>query len=297
MSHSPEHSTPNTDNSGSECNFVRDNAEAFALQALSDEETARIVAHLAFHPACQHFVDDAQAVVNLLPYSMPLLDAPGLAVKLQLFDRIAAESLSTALPSSRYERSGEIIDALNQAPRPAAHVSSPPPQRHWTQHLSTILVAPLAIALMVVSLWAYNLNDELNSVEENDGLDGQGQLLSNNMSLYSMESPCEECSARGQIGAMPDQTSAMLLAWGLDPDEEHEIWCEESNGQKWMVSPLEVDAEGAAMQSIKFPKPIEGYKRIFVSGSNDSASDAPELLVTLPEDHDDASETGSTPSW
>jgi hypothetical protein len=284
---------------GDDCAFVRENAAAFALQSLTDTETARIVQHLLDHPACQRHIDDALAVVQVLPYSMPLLAAPDVAVKFRLFDRIAADAQAPALQPvpARFEQSQRILHGLNPAAIPGPPIESPAPFRQpaWTQQLSTILIAPLCVALLVMSLWAYNLNDELDAMQ--DELDGQqGQTVSNSMELYSMTSSCKDCSTGGQIGTMPDQKSAVLLAWDLNPDEKHEIWCEESNGKKWMVSQLDVNADGAAMQTIKFPKPIDGYKRIFVSGVNDAITDAPELLVAIPEDHDDESSAESTPT-
>jgi hypothetical protein len=299
MSGSADISITNLASAGDDCEFVRENAAAFALQSLTGAETARIVQHLLDHPACQQHIDDALAVAQVLPYSMPLLAAPDVAVKFRLFDRIAADAQTPVSPPvpDRFEHSQRILRGLNPAAHPEPPTETPAPFRQpaWTQHLSTILVAPLCVALLVMSLWAYNLNDELDSMQ--DELDGQqGQTVSNSMELYSMTSSCKDCSTGGQIGTMPDQKSAVLLAWDLNPDEKHEIWCEESNGEKWMVSQLDVNANGAAMQTIKFPKPIDGYKRIFVSGVNDAITDAPELLVAIPEDHDDESSAESTPT-
>jgi hypothetical protein len=227
---------------------------------------------------------------------MPLIDRPDLAVKLRLFDRVAAESAQSTANVSRIETSDRVIAALN-AQAPALPVRAEiPPRRSWIQHVSTALIAPLAIALTIMSLWAYNLNDELDDMREST--EASEGVVSNTIEMWTMETSDSSSNARGSLGALPDETSAVLLAWNLDPEEELEVWCEEENGNKWMVSPLEVGDDGAAMQTINLPKSLDEYKSIYVSGGEGSGSETPELMLTLPEKtkpdpHDDI----ATPTW
>ena len=262
------------------CAFVRDNAGAFALQALTPTETQQLLDHLADHPECQIFVDEAIATAAVLAFSMPLVAAPDFAVKLKLFDRIAAESNRASKTTTRVQMSNDIVAAYSKSEAATSLPTRPPTSRNWVQYLSAAVVAPLAIALAVVSLWAFNMNDELDSMR-----DANDDAASNSTSveMMTMESSDSESSARGSLGTMPDQKSAILLAWDLDPDQEHQVWCEESDGQKTMVTSLDVSDEGNAMQAIEFPGPIDGYKRIFVSGSEAEDSDSPELILTIPE--------------
>jgi hypothetical protein len=285
--------TTNSPSHSDACAFVRDNAAAFALRALTPEETSQIVRHLEEHPACQRYIDAELAVVELLPFSMPLIEAPDLAVRIKLFDTIDAERQT---PLARYtDREPARFFAPRQHPAPESLRTAPapamPPNR-WPQVLGSVLLAPLCIALLVMSVWAYNLNDEVKSLRDaNTAADSPTM-----MEVYAMTSSCTDCSTHGQIGAMPDQTSAILLAWDLDPAEDHEVWCEERDGNKWMVSSLNVNANGAAMQTIKFPKPIDGYSRIYVSGSDNDEGEDPELLVAMPEQHEDNPPSESTPA-
>jgi hypothetical protein len=296
MSFDPEECT----SGHSDCDFVRENADAFALGALDPEETQRIARHLDDHPECQSIVERAIAVSSLLAFSMPLIEGPDLAVKLRLFDRIAAESTSQPAPvsanMSKIDRGDRIVAAFNTplpTPAPATEV---PPRRNWVQNVTAAMIAPLAIALTVVSLWAYNLNDELDDMQ--DEVESNQGVVSTTIEMYSMETSDSSSDARGSVGALPNQNSAVLLAWNLDPEKDLEVWCEESNGNKWMVSPLEVDADGAAMQTIELPKGLDEYKRIYVSGSQDSGAENPELILTLPEkNRPDPEDDISTPAW
>jgi anti-sigma-K factor RskA len=292
MAFEPEDSTSDR----AACDFVRDNADAFALGALTPEESQRIVRHIDDHPECQSIVSAANAVASALAYSMPLIGRPDLAVKLRLFDRIAAESATPTANASRIETSDKVIAALNSPAVASPPQVEVPPRRPWLQHVSTALIAPLAIALTIMSLWAYNLNDELDEMRDNT--EANEGVASNTIEMWTMETSDSSSNARGSLGALPDQTSAVLLAWNLDPQEDLEVWCEEENGKKWMVTPLEVGDDGAAMQTIVLPKGLDEYKSIYVSGGEDSGSETPELMLTLPEKtkpdpHDDL----ATPTW
>jgi hypothetical protein len=263
------------------CAYVRDNADAFALNSLSDSEARNLIAHVNEHPECAQFLREAMATVEALAFSMPLVAAPDLAVKMKLFDRISAKTEATSSPRSRVQTSNEIVAAFSGSTQRVPIAEAPEPRRNWVQYLSAAVVAPLAIALVVMSLWAFNMNEELDSMRDASATSETGSGTS--IEMLTMESSDKSSTARGSLGAMPDQKSAVLLAWDLDPGQEHEVWCEESDGQKTMVSALDVGEDGNAMQTIKFPGPIDGYKRIFVAGSEDDDSDAPELILTIPE--------------
>ena len=282
----------------SDCDLVRDTAEAYALGALEIDETERITRHIAEHAECMALVSGAFAVVEALPYSMPLVEGPDLAVKLRLFDAIAAESAPPVAASTgeKLATGNAVIAALNAQP---ATVSMAPatPSRSWMQYLGTAVAVPLAIALTVVSLWAYNLNQDLDSMEDQLDATTNGEVVTTSIEMYTMDSSNSETGARGSIGAMPNQTSAVLLAWDLNPDEDHEVWCEERNGKKWKVSALEVSDSGDAMQTIQLPKPLDGYKSIYVSAATDSASEGAELILTIPEKTRPDDSDISTPSW
>lgn len=290
----PEDANTEEDHVGPACAFVRDNADAFALGALTPTESRLLVDHLADHPDCQSVVDRAIATAGALAFSMPLVAEADLAVKLKLFDRIAAES--TPQSASKLQRGNDLVAALAGSSAASHTVASGTTSRSWIHAVSTALVAPMAIALVVVSLWAYSMNDELDDMRNSTAVADPTSSSSTNIEMMTMQTSDDSSSAKGSLGAMPDQKSAVLMAWDLDPMKDHEVWCEESDGETLMVGKLVVSDDGDAMQTIVFPGPIDDYKRIFVSGGGTDSSEPPELVLMMPDKNKvDDDENHSTP--
>lgn len=264
------------------CLFVQENAGAFALGSLTTAESREISGHIAAHPTCRIHIDQALATVETLSFAMPLMAAPDLAVKLSLFDRIAAES-SRTVPSSKMERGNTLVAALRNGQDPPTQASASNSSRSWVQYLGAALLAPMAIALTVVSLWAFSMNDELDDMRNATEVAEPTSDSSTSIEMMTMESSGDTPTASGSLGAMPDQKSAVLMAWDLDPKKDHKVWCEESDGQQWMVGELVVSEDGNALQTLEFPGPINDYSRIYVSGSGTDATESMELILMMPD--------------
>jgi hypothetical protein len=225
---------------------------------------------------------------------MPLIDSPGLSTKLDLFARIDGHRPKVTHPADTMR--SRVAEAW-ATPALAAPTPEPPSAssaRPWHSFVASALLAPLAIALVVVSLWAWNLNselDELQSPGNDTGTIADGSVIE----MYTMENMAST-SARASIGSMPNGNSAVLLAWDLNPTEDHEVWCEEKNGKKWKVGSLAVGENGSAAQTIQLPKPIDGYARIYVSGSMDDEESGPELILNIPDNEDDGDIENGTPA-
>lgn len=272
--------------------YIDANADAFALGALSRDEAADVAAALAAFPDLLPLVDSAIAAVQALPFAMPLIDAPGLATKLDLFAKI--DGHRPAAPSPQSTLGSRIADAWSSPALAEPLPSTPAPVRPWHSIVASAMLAPLAIALVVVSLWAWNLNSQLDEMESSS--DGNGALTDGSViEMYTMENMAST-NARASIGSMPNDTSAVLLAWDLNPTEDHEVWCEEKNGKKWKVGSLSVGENGSAAQTIQLPKPIDGYARIYVSGSMDDEEGSPELILNIPDNRDEGEFENGTPA-
>ncbi|MEJ7838374.1 MAG: hypothetical protein WKF81_06125 [Thermomicrobiales bacterium] len=265
------------------CLFVQDNAEAFALGSLTTTEFREITGHIALHPACRTYIDQAMATVETLAFAMPLMAAPDLAVKLSLFDRIAAESSQATLQSSKLERGNTLVAALQNTQAAPSDTRVSGTSRSWVQYLGAALLAPMAIALTVVSLWAFSMNDELDDMRDSTVVAEPTSDSSTSIEMMTMQSSGDTPYASGSLGAMPDQKSAVLMAWDLDPKKDHKVWCEESDGKQWMVGELVVSEDGNAMQTLEFPGPINDYTRIYVSGSGTDATESMELILMMPD--------------
>ena len=156
----------------------------------------------------------------------------------------------------------------NTRPSPKAHLlpassssSTAPAQRRFTW--IQLLVAPLAIALVVMTAWAMELQEQLDDTR-NDPITQVSAMLPETFQAFQMKPECEKCESTGRLLADPQKAEALMVAWDLDPGEVHEVWCEEGDGSRALVANLEVDETGEVVQSLAFDQPISGYNRIYV---------------------------------
>lgn len=167
--------------------------------------------------------------------------------------------------------------------RPAVSDRTPSP---WARFVPPAIIAPLALALIVVGAWANSMRLDLADQERETALAneaGLNRIVANGgaVQFYSMEPRCDECPAHGRLGIDPLDNMGVMVAWGLDPEQDHEVWCVDTNGDKAMVSTLDVDADGSAMQAFAFPsKKVSEYTEVYVAQKDG----APMYMVDLAPD-------------
>jgi hypothetical protein len=161
-----------------------------------------------------------------------------------------------------------------QEPRNPGNVGIATPQKLnttsrrplWT--LGTI-AAGLLVALFAISAWSF-----LPFTDDDSAPPGQ-------MSVLAMESSdtCQDCheDTRGHIGANLDTTDGMVVAWNLDPAQNHEVWCVNKRGERLKVGDLVVDSTGTATQTLSFPEAVGNYDQIYVA-----RNDGTEELTVAP---------------
>lgn len=139
------------------------------------------------------------------------------------------------------------------------------------------LTAPLAIALIVVAAWANGLQNtideqdaELANQQPANGAASVALLNGAEIQMYSMEPSCAGCPGSGQLGVDMADSTGMLVAWNLDPAKKHSVWCVDGKGEKEWISTLDVNADGAAMQTFDFPGSASKYTEVYISRDNDS---------------------------
>jgi hypothetical protein len=235
------------------CGQVRDELEAWALGALEPDEAEAVERHIAVCEPCRHEAAALNGVARLLPFSLPPV-SPSSAARHALMARIADEQMAVAAAQSQ-------LTLRPTAPSEPAAPVEPARRYHWSQ----LLVAPLAIALLVMTLWSLELRDRAG--------DGSGgamdrtatvSMLPDGFQTYTMQSTCEKCKATGKLLADPQQASALMVAWDLDPGQVHQVWCQSEGGQPVLVASLDVSDNGEVVQPLEFDRPISGYSRIFV---------------------------------
>ncbi len=243
--------------SGWTCAQVQDEIEAWSIGALDRAEAAAVDRHLAWCPNCRQEATRWQTVASMLPLSLPPA-TPSASTRRALMARIADDQMESqqSIPTPR-----------DPAPAPPAHSSPPAPAGQRRIHWSQVTVAPLAIALLVMTLWSFQLRDQLNSVEASLA-DSSSAGMPEHLLSFQMQSDCEQCDTAGRLLADPERTEALMVAWNLDPGEVREVWCEEENGKRQLVANLQADNAGEAVQSLSFERPIAGYERILVVSQN-----------------------------
>lgn len=266
-----------------ECSLVQDLLEAEALGILEPAEHARVQRHLQLCGPCRRELADLHRVVDLLPLlSEPATPSP--MVKARLFQQIADESESG--PRLMSFGNPWAAEPVTDPPAPAP-LETPTEGPGWRSWMMSALVAPLAIALIVLAAWSSSLRNDLEVARSGTGRDAVAQIAngtsSTGMKLYSMEPSCPTCDetpASGHLGGDPDDNVGILVAWNLNPDEKHEVWCEDRDGKLIRVSDLEVEQGGQVAQTVNFPDAIGGYTTIFVT-RNDGTE---EMRVAMNED-------------
>jgi hypothetical protein len=248
------------------CAFCQDNLEAYALDAMEPVDRARMTRHLEWCGPCRRALAEVRQITELLGLAVEQ-ESPSPDARTRLFERLAEESSEQAEPVVTFGNPWATKSARTE-PVPSAAPAPEPSRRAW---LGTALVAPLAIALIVVGAWANALrNDvaELESRQENLSVAMNQGAQPNQLRLYSMEPSCPECDdspATGHLGGDPEENVGILVAWNLDPSQGHQVWCENRDGELLLVSDLDVEQSGEVVQALNFPDAIGGYSTIYVT--------------------------------
>lgn len=249
-----------------ECGFCDENLEAHALGALSATDRARMERHLQWCGPCRRALARIHEVTDLLPLAVDVA-TPRPTAKASLFERIAAESRSEE-PVVNFGNpwEGQVT------PSAPAVTPSKPGAPMWRSGWAAALVAPLAIALIILGAWTSSLRNDIDSLQaqQNNGFvpNVEANVSQNQLRLYSMEPSCPECDetpASGHLGGNPEDNVGILVAWNLNPNEEHQIWCEKRDGEVMLVSDLQVEQSGDIVQTVNFPDAIGGYSTIYVT--------------------------------
>lgn len=268
-----------------ECAFVQEHLEAEALDILEPARHARVRRHLQLCGHCRRDLAHLHEVADLLPLlSEPATPSP--QVKARLFRQIADESdpgPRVVTFGNPWVKGDETIRDVS-APVAAPDGNTAPGWRGW---MMSALVAPLALALIVLGAWSNSLSNDLESARSGGTRDTAAEIASTtgttDMQLYAMEPSCPTCDdtpASGHLGGNPEDNVGILVAWNLDPNELHEVWCEDRDGKLIRVSDLVVEQSGEVAQTVNFPDAIGGYSTIYVT-RNDGTE---EMRVALNED-------------
>jgi len=277
--HAPEHGQP----TGADHDAILEQVEAHALGALDRVDAGIVDQHLRWCTQCREQAESTRRVVELLALAVPLGVAPNPHVKRALLARVAADERAAPYEPALTRRDDEVL--VRQAPAPTVLVRSTHDGmagaqsnvRSWARFVPPAIIAPLAVALLVVGAWANSMRLDLAERERGSTLAteaGLNRIVANGgaVQLYSMEPQCDDCPGHGRLGVDSKDNMGVVVAWGLDPDQEHEVWCVDTKGVKAMVSTLDVGADGGAMQAFAFPtQDVAAYTEVYVAQKDGGA--------------------------
>lgn len=270
-----------------DCGFCQDNLDAFALGALRGTERSRVEQHLLWCGPCRRLHAEIRRITDFLPFlSHPAV--PSETAKTRLFERIAADRAD--VPANPAVNTNPWI-STEPVSRPKRETRNNAQAAAWQRWIAPGLIAPLAICLVVLSAWANSLQNELSVLRSAEASPTNAVVPApppSDMQLYAFRPACETCGekqASGQLGGNPGGNTGIVVAWDLDPNEKHQVWCVDSQGQKRLVTDLRVQRTGSVVQTVSFPHPIGGYEQIYVARHDGTADPDAELLVAMNEQH------------
>jgi uncharacterized CHY-type Zn-finger protein len=255
------HVAPQSNNQWA-CERVHDELEGWSLGSLDTSTSDEVEQHLAVCEQCRHDAAALARVASMLPFSLAPVSPSGEA-KRALMARIADEQMAVAEAQSHVS-----LPRIAGPPMP-----TPPQEPRRRVHWSQMLVTPLALALVVMTLWSIELRDQVSDSGGGDSRSATVSMLPEGFQTFTMQSDCEKCRSTSKLLADPAQASALMVAWDLDPGEVHQIWCEEGDGSQVLVASLDVSSTGEVVQPLVFDQPIDGYSRIYMVSRNGETSE------------------------
>lgn len=240
-----------TNGSAEICEECRELLGAYVLQALDRFDRGIVEQHLRWCDSCRAEMEALQRIGTGLALGVPHVGAP---------DAGTWSAIQTRL--SRDEESEEA------APVTSASSTVQPASPTWTRWLPASIIAPLALALILLGTWNWSLQKDLDQTEAelaNHTLLNSTLTTSRQVQLYTMEQSCPTCDGVGQVGISQANSMGMVVGWDFDPLVTHDVWGIDHNGERSQVCSLVVAKDGAVMQMFRFPDTPSKFTDIYVT--------------------------------
>ncbi|MEJ7900335.1 MAG: hypothetical protein WKF63_00700 [Thermomicrobiales bacterium] len=169
-------------------------------------------------------------------------------------------------------------DASGPMDTPSQHPAQPVPvlpevgrrTSGWWQYANAALIAPLALSLVVMGVWANSMRTDLdqqsNDLEAQTALN-QALASGGQVALYSVEkeASCSTCHGSGQLGMSESNDMGMVLGWNFDPGKRHDVWGVSRDGDTMKMCELQVDPTGSVMQMFTFPDSPSDFMEVYIT--------------------------------
>lgn len=251
-----------------DCQFCQDHLIDAAMGTLEPDDERRMQKHLVRCVLCRAELAEIEEKLLLVAASVDQIDPPENA-KAHFMDRFETEKTQ---PSE----SSTPVKTLTTKARPSSRKDSASPQTGRARALPWSyggVLAGLCVALLIIGAWSFLPLEDSGS-----------DLPSGQIEVMAMDKTCEDCDTGtgGHIGADPNEKDGLMVAWNLDPQRKHEIWCVNRDGKHTKVDDLIVTDGGTVMQKFILDEHVGGYQQIYVL-----RDDGAEELTVVPATKDD----------
>ena len=272
-----------------ECLYAQENMEGFVLAALDPSDQSRVANHVRWCDDCRPFHTGMKHVVDMLPFATTSAVLPSPATRVTLLDRVQHSGSPDAAASGAHANASArpaVVPFASRDPFPGVNAdvqqasASEQSRSGWARWVPTAVIAPLLVALIVVSAWGIGQRNQVGEMQQQLAAQSNANFTKNGPAtrLFTTRPACPSCTGSGQLGADPADNKAFLLAWDLNPAEQHEIWCVHPDGKSNLVAVLNVNQKGQVMQNLEFSQPISGYREIRIVRHDDAS---PELIIAV----------------
>jgi len=244
----------------------RDDAGAWVLGALPDEERARFAAHLPDCQTCRREVADLQMVADTLPLAAAQVTPPP-ELKERIMSVVRAEAAATgaAEPAAPAAATAPVAPPVEPAPvpkpeRPGAgpRPSRPPWWRRWTFSLRPIPAAVAAAVLIAVGV-------------------GGGVLLSGGESARTVQAQVvvpSSPAARASLTVGDNRATLRVRDFPAPPPGRvYQVWLKRPGRSPDPTTALFTVRDGAA--TVRVPGSVEGVDQVLVTAEPDGGSRQP----------------------
>jgi Anti-sigma-K factor rskA/Putative zinc-finger len=246
---------------------VTDLLGAHALDALDEDEVARVRAHLAQCPTCRaQFAGLAEAaarLADLYPSEPPSPELRG--------------QVLAAVRSAAGERAPALQSTVVRPARPSARVSARPLLSRWVRPIGAIA----ALALVVSQVWLiFTVIALLGQVQQQG--EAQTILLSSSETPVKLQAADSTSTARGIYHYEPELQRGLINYYGLAPPgraQSYQCWMEFTGGTVLPCSRLPIDKDGSGMLLFAWPKTTPIRIRVTLENGSPDAPVGPTILL------------------
>jgi hypothetical protein len=253
------------------CDWIVENAPAYALDALDPVETESFERHLLLCQSCEAETQALARVSALLGAGVELYEPPA-SIKQNLLAAIRT-------PSPQGTSTLSLAPARQATPSPVSPNLSPIPQRSWLS--GRLIVTPLLAACLLIAFWGIDTQRQLDSTtgdvarleRENDALTVQlssiqaGQLAYGSTGIwYPLRNAGENTEgAGGIVMSGPTTTVTLLSVWNMPQEHDsYHVICESKRGELLAAGEIQVNERGTGTVTLTLPAPVTEYRAVHV---------------------------------